>query len=778
MPELRVRDRLSLAGSLVKKALFSNAPVQDVGSAVMQLLGQRRVPTQRGTEEMLRAYSRMPWLRAVVHRVSEDVSSVGWNVLRVRNARGKVVRDRKAQRGLGPKDRVPYLKQLAEDGDLEIIEEHPFRELMERADPAATGKLITGKMRRKLLSEHIDLAGDGFWLLERNEAGVPHMAWPLPPHWVTRLPTPDQLTFEVRFNAWTGEIPVTEVYWVSDADPHNPYGRGRGTAQAVADELETDEQASKMASQRFRNSGRPDFLASYGPVRGSNGSAPNRREMKRIEHSWRHRHGGFWRAFKPQFTNREVKLHELNQDFEQLQLTELRAFERDVIRQTFGVPAEIIGELGDSNRATSFNARMIYAENVLLSRLELFRDTLQDLAEREYDDRIIIQYDSPLPDDQEFQKEIAEAAPWAFQVDEIRELAGRAPLEEGGDVHMVPFQLTAHDNPGGVPGVAESNGNGSASGSGYVDREKPPDEGKQPGRDFWRLVHQIADDLAPEVRETFLDAVEDVRGQVDMEALENAIRAGNTQAAMDALGAERLLDALGAQGEALRGPIRDAFLRTAQASAEQLSGFLEVEVGFRVENPRVVAWINRHAAELVQGVTEESQAAIQQAVSRVFEEGRNTFETSRAIAETLRDTIGLTGRMEQAVRNFEAELIEAGLEGGELEAAVQRYREAKLGQRAERIARNETIQAANQGQLESWRQARDEGVLDTERTQKAWITTPDERRCPVCAPMEGQTRPMGEDFESPYDGSTAEVPPIHVQCRCASGLVFTDLEDE
>lgn len=759
-----LRDRISIAA----KALFSSQPTQDVGAAMAELVSQRHTPPERGTKQMLEAYSTMPWLRGVVHRVAEDVSAVRWSAYAVRDQRGRVTRNRAAQKA-GYDERKDVLRQLAEQDELEEVTEHPFRELMDRSDPTATGKVITGKMRRKLLVEHIELTGDGFWLLERNEAEVPNLAWPVPPHWVQELPDPDDLTFHVEFGSWRGDIPVSEVYWVSDADPANPYVRGKGTAQALADELETDEYAAKTAKQAFFNRGRPDFIASWGGPKGKEGSPPGEAALRRKQAEWMNRHGGFWRQFKPHFTNHEVDIHELSQSFEQLQLRDLREWQRDVIRQVWGVPAEIMGDTGDSNRATSYNARRIYATQVQVPRLELMRETLQELAEREYDERIVIDYDSPVPEDREFKKDLISETPWAFRADEIREVGefGRLP-DDTGEVHMVPFNLDATEELTGASRPEEGRRRSRTNGGGRRTKQEGPEN------EFWRRIHRIAEEMEPEVRERFEEAIRKTRSEVDIDALEDALRAANNRRAYRALNVERLSELMGEGGEQeIQRAIQRAHHRAAEAAAEALSARTGTTISFDQTNRRAVRWIREHSAGLVQNVTEESRAAIQSALQRSFEEGIPPDRTARELAEELRDTIGLTERQEGAVRNLREALEESGeLDPGEIEDRVAEYRDAKLRHRAEVITRNETLTASNQGQQRLWQQAASDGDIDASRTRRVWIVTPDDRLCPICAPMAGQRRRLEEAFVSPFNGDEVLEPPIHVQCRCAMGIVF------
>ena len=86
-------------------------------------------------------------------------------------------------------------------------------------------------------------------------------------------------------------------------------------------------------------------------------------------------------------------------------------------------------------------------------------------------------------------------------------------------------------------------------------------------------------------------------------------------------------------------------------------------------------------------------------------------------------------------------------------------------------ARTEIIASAHQGQKEAWQQAVDEGLLDSSETNREWITTDDDRLCPICEPMNGQIVGLGEAFLD-GDGEDVEEPPVHPNCRCTVGISF------
>jgi len=401
--------------------------------------GASGTPPIAGTRERMSAFATTPWLHAVADKVASSFSAIEW---RLYVANGKVrpgqapgqpppraIRSRQLQKA-GYAERSKLLQAATQAGELTPIEDHVMLDALDSANPYQTGHAM-----RKTWMLHYDLAGDAFLMKERNGMGAPIGLWPLPPHWITRTPTPTIRSYRVAYRGFQTEVPDTEVLWISNPNPENPYGRGVGLTQALADEIETDEYAAKTSRQIFFNQARPDFLVfPKGEIPWSEAA------LERLKADWMAEHQGFWRVSKPKFVTREIGVHEFDgANLRNLQMVPLREFERDVILQTWGVPPEIMGILESSNRATIAAAGYLYARWVLVPRLEFFRAALQERLVPEYDDRLILDYASPVEDDAELGLEAAKVAPWALDVNEWRRMAGHAPTDEPwGELHAMP----------------------------------------------------------------------------------------------------------------------------------------------------------------------------------------------------------------------------------------------------------------------------------------------------------------------------------------------------
>jgi SPP1 gp7 family putative phage head morphogenesis protein len=172
----------------------------------------------------------------------------------------------------------------------------------------------------------------------------------------------------------------------------------------------------------------------------------------------------------------------------------------------------------------------------------------------------------------------------------------------------------------------------------------------------------------------------------------------------------------------------------------------------------------RQAALLVTAVSTETRAAVRALIVRAIREGIPPYDAARIIEQM----VGLTDRQAMAAMNYREALINSGLTLDRVEALSTRYIQKKLRERATVIARTETLSALNNGIQEAWKQAKREGLLSSD-AKKTWITSPDERLCPFCAPLEGQTVPVNERFQTGL-GDVMQ-PPLHPQCRCSTGIV-------
>lgn len=420
--------------------LYTGADPASAGySMVARVTAPGGMPPEAGTYELLRSYSRQPWLRAVAGKVAFSTAAVSWKLYAVtKGGKAQAAPAKRIQRAMDPRERRALLKEVADEKQLVEITQHPFLDLFNRPNG-----FLSGNALRRLTQLHLDLVGESFWLKERDRAGNIVGLWPLPPYWIRQTPTPARQSYFVSFRGWQGEVPETEIFWQSDPNPEFPYGRGRGVAQSLTDELEIDYYGGKYLKSWFYNGARPEIIVT--------GKGLNPADTARLEETWAAKQQGFLNAYKVLFLNSEVDIKTVDTNFRNMQLVQLREAERNIIVQVWGIPPELLGILEHSNRATIVVAKELMSEGVLMPRLEFQRDNMQQRLMPEWDERLILDYVSPFGEDKEFNLQVMSAQPAAFRIDEWRAIGGQGPLPDGqGNTFLIP-SLTVPTDPAQLP---------------------------------------------------------------------------------------------------------------------------------------------------------------------------------------------------------------------------------------------------------------------------------------------------------------------------------------
>ena len=274
-------------------------------------------------------------------------------------------------------------------------------------------------------------------------------------------------------------------------------------------------------------------------------------------------------------------------------------------------------------------------------------------------------------------------------------------------------------------------------------------------------LEAVAADFAPAVRDAFLLAVERAKGKVALTQLSQSVTNG------DIIGIQNLIPDLDLVE--FKAEITRALETGANNAQEFFPKTIRDNISFDLLNPKTIEYINGYTGDLITGINNDMRKAI----SSVVEAGITNGEHPYKIAQSIKSTgIGLTNRDANAVINRKSQLKAAGkLSAPQIEIAVGRYEQTLLNGRLERIARTESLSAANQGQQALWDQAVDEGLL--EGGLKHWLFTDDDILDDICrqaAAMNSEGVPIKEPFKTP-SGDMMQ-PPQHPNCRCTSVIRF------
>ena len=239
MPNLSWRDRISL----LKAAVFPKQQAQQAALILNRIQGNQSAgePPTRGGQGMLDSYSTMPWVRAVAGRVAGSMAAVEWRLYKAPSGKGsqRAIKAPDLQFG-SYTERKSLIQQRHEAGELVEVPDHLLLTALTKGNGYHTGVAL-----KRLTQLSLDLIGENFWLKARNALGAPVAFWPIPATWVQDTPTPAKPTFRISHRGWNEDIPQSEIAWLCDPNPADPYGRGVGYMHSLSDEAEIDEYAAK-----------------------------------------------------------------------------------------------------------------------------------------------------------------------------------------------------------------------------------------------------------------------------------------------------------------------------------------------------------------------------------------------------------------------------------------------------------------------------------------------------------------------------------------------------
>lgn len=371
-------------------------------------------PPERNTESWLKSFSTNPRL-AVIECIADDLSF----------ASGK-------------------LYAIDSDGNEQELERHPFLDFWENPNPLHE---YSGAALWRLHEIYLMLKGEGYFIIERDEAGRPVELWPVPTHWVFMTPYLDHPYYTVKTTSGgILSVSVDDMFIMKDLNPYDPFMRGLGQAESVADEVETDEYASKFQKRFFFNDATPNLIVAM--------PKSTDEQRKRFRMEWLERFQGIFKSHGMATVNGEISVQKVGESMKDMDMIQGRLYLRDAVLEHFGVPREIMGITESSNRATSEAAQFIYAQNVLMPKLRRREEAINQQLVPMFGDNLRWRFDDIVPRNKEFSKQKAIDG-WnagIFTKDEARKLLDM-PSTPAGGVYKTSFSdifVRGNENPADV----------------------------------------------------------------------------------------------------------------------------------------------------------------------------------------------------------------------------------------------------------------------------------------------------------------------------------------
>jgi len=351
-------------------------------------------PTLNSTD-MEGFYNEVAYLNLMIRKVAEGISMSKWKLHKT--IAGKKVR----------------------------VFEHPILDLINNFNPL----MNTGMDGWYSIQSWLEINGNAYLMMERNDQGFPVYLWSINPNDVLELPSKtNDFNYVVKIKESINKIPLTEIIHLKNLNPQDIYGKGIGTIHAMLDVLQTTKYSSKQVVNYFYNQAVPPYII---------GADVTPDQLTELKQSWDMNNKGFWNRHKPYFTNSSsIQVQKLTDSFNDMQMLQILENGAETIRQLFGIPPEIIGKVENSNRATIQGAREIFAKEVLMYRLLKIQETLNNTLVLEFGNNFTIEFESPVPSDKEFILRGMKDFKEQFKFNEIRELLGFEPDYKKEDEYM------------------------------------------------------------------------------------------------------------------------------------------------------------------------------------------------------------------------------------------------------------------------------------------------------------------------------------------------------
>ena len=624
---------------------------------------------------------------------------------------------------------IPYLPKA--EGAWEINEKHPFRKLLNRPNPAMSGMEL-----KRLVSLSSKLTGNAFIICDPAGSRTPTEIWPLQPHKVIVKPDAKNLIagYVYNVNGHTQSLAVEQVIHVREATPTN-LQYGQGSLTAVKNAVTADMLADAWNRYFFGNNGRPDaILQSDAPI------SPE--VQKKVAEAWKKSYGGPKNRGKVAILS-GMKYQEINRLHKDMDFVNLRKMLREEILAAFGVPQSMVGILDQANYSNMKEQTKTFWTQTMIPEIRKFESVLTlRAAQITGDDKTIIQADlstvEALRADEQARASVAQTY-----------VNIGIPLDQVIKALDLPFdasKIEPKDEPKPEPGPTDDEADSQTEDE---DDTKDGEVGKKAmgtkhdldmeWKRFDRALVPLEQSFIGVLRSYFRAQKKRVLVKFDDMAEKLVPKDGKSvKSPEDMAGSffnfEKERD--------LFGRVVDRKIRKAYFDfAVDMANMITPGISFSVDERAAGQWIASKVLKLQQDVTRFTQEQL-----------------TDAVVESIRDAVSTGLSQSETIDQIRERILET------YDFAVE--------SRAERIARTETVGAANAGAMQA--------IKESSAPYKTWVTSRDDRVRDVHAVMDGKTIKKDESFVTPdgdtlmFPGDPNGGPGAIINCRCNVVATFDD----
>jgi HK97 family phage portal protein len=307
------------------------------GSAIRKLFDSGPV---RSFKTQMEAYGEVGTLFAIVDRISETTAQTEWHLYR-RSTTGD------------PDDREEVL-------------DHQALRLWNQPNP-----FMNNDQFMEPCQQHKELTGEYWWLISYSgRFKIPLEMWPIRPDRIEPVPHPTKFISGYVYHGPDGEkvpLELDEIIYDRKPNPLDPL-RGMAAVQSTMTELEAAKYSSLWIRSFFYNSAEPGGIIEVDKRLGDT-------EWRELRDRWDEQHRGVSRAHRVAILE-QGKWVDRKFTMRDMQMSDIRIGNREVIREAYGYPKPMLGTVEDVNRANAEAAEIMFTRWLQVPRLKRLRSIL------------------------------------------------------------------------------------------------------------------------------------------------------------------------------------------------------------------------------------------------------------------------------------------------------------------------------------------------------------------------------------------------------------------
>lgn len=606
---------------------------------------------------------------------------------------------------------IDFIAYVKNGDDWVVNEKHPFMRLLSHPNSSMSGVEL-----KRIISLSSKLTGNAYIIVEPENVRSPLELWPLQPHKVTVKPDTQRLigSYVYSVNGHKQEFSPDRIIHVREATPSSLH-YGMGCVSPIKKSITSDLMAEEWNRYFFSNSGRPDaILQSDTPI--------SLEARKKMAEEWKKTHGGSRKTGRIAILS-GVKYVEVNRAHKDMDFVAMRKILREEVLSAFGVPQSMVGILDQANYSNMKEQTKVFWTQTMIPEIRKFESVMTlRAAQITGDDKTIIQADlskvEALRQDEQARASVAQTY---FNIG--------IPLDQIIEALDLPFDASmiedepkpdSTDNTDGMKGL-KTKENLDAVWKKF-DSALIPHEQNFTGavRSYFRAQ-----------KKRVMDKFDESAGKIIPKDMK--LSKADNQADYF-FNFEKEKDLL---GKVVDRNIRKAYYDFAVRAARGLMP----GVSFAVDETNMGRWVSAKVLKLQQEVTAYTREQL-----------------SDAVVEGLRDAIASGLSQSETIDQIRERIVET-------------Y-DFAVGTRAERIARTETIGAANAGSYST--------IKDSPAEKKMWVTSRDSRVRDEHQEMDGVAITKNDKFKFSngdyldFPGDPEGDPGSIINCRCSIVGVFDE----